>query len=70
MTEMINGEYTLGQCVTKLNRSPRIGGFAGVTADQVRAAESEGILPLIGHRLAVTIPFITGHRVSIHCTHQ
>lgn len=70
MTEMINGEYTLGQCVLKLNRSPRIGGSAVVTAEQGLAAESEGIFPLIRHQLVVTIPFITGHRVCIHCTHQ
>lgn len=70
MTEMINGEYTLGQCVLKLNRSPRIGGSAGVTAEQLQVAESEGIYPLIGHQPVVTIPFITGHRVCIHCTHQ
>lgn len=70
MTEMINGEYTLKQCVTKLNRSPRIGGFAGVTAEQGQAAESEGIFPLNGHKQVATIPFITGHRVCIHCTHQ
>lgn len=70
MTEMINGEYTLGQCVLKLNRSPRIGGSADVTAEQGLAAESKGIFPLIGHQLIATIPFITGHRVCIHCTHQ
>lgn len=56
---MINGEYTLGQCVTKLNRSPRIGSSTSVTAKQGQTAESEGVIPLIGHQLVATIPLVT-----------